>query len=34
MVDTCINTCTGEIITQKMQANQVWHLEKTKKVIV
>ncbi|XP_058750398.1 uncharacterized protein LOC131623405 [Vicia villosa] len=26
--------CTGEVITKKMIANQVWHLEKTKKVIV
>ncbi|XP_058742693.1 uncharacterized protein LOC131615238 [Vicia villosa] len=28
------DTCTGEIITKKMIANQVWHLEKTKKVVV
>ena len=29
-----VDTSTREITTCKMQANQVWHLEKTKKVIV
>ncbi|TKY45112.1 transposase, Ptta/En/Spm, plant [Spatholobus suberectus] len=28
------DTCLGEITIRKMVANQVWHLEKTKKVIV
>lgn len=29
-----VDTCTGEIAIRKMVANQVWHLETTKKVIV
>ncbi|XP_061347696.1 uncharacterized protein LOC133293176 isoform X2 [Gastrolobium bilobum] len=28
------DTSTGEIVTQKLQANQIWYLEKTEKVIV
>jgi hypothetical protein len=29
-----VDTCTKEIITRKMVATEVWHLEKTKKIIV
>jgi len=29
-----VDSSTREITTRKMQANQVWHLEKTEKVIV
>lgn len=29
-----VDTHTGEIITRKLLAYQIWHLEKTKKVLV
>lgn len=34
LVYVMVDTCTGEIAIRKMVANQVWHLETTKKVIV